>query len=153
MERQRDAKGRFVKGNATQISGEQAAILGAKGGSVTKADRIGRFLSLVKAKPLSREELEKIDAALLTMTREELQGIINDASQPIIVQSRAQMILNPKTSFDGTERMVDRLYGKPTQKQQVEGDMNLGGKVELQPLTDEELEELKSYNRKGGGNG
>lgn len=123
MTPQRNNKGQFAKGNTIGFTTntEKARLAGSIGGSVSKINRAERFIELVNAKPLTREEMEQIDAALLTMTCGELERIINDPQQPVYAVNRAKQLNNDKTSLAATEKILDRLFGKPSQMQPDEG--------------------------------
>ena len=113
----RDENGRWTKGNeAHRLTAEEAR----KGGQVTGTDRIKRLFEMFDAKPLTAAEAVRLDAWLLTKSKDELLSILKDDRQPIVVQARAQYLLDRKTTFDATERMYDRAFGKPTQRQEIQ---------------------------------
>lgn len=113
----RDEKGRWkVGGTPNPLSVEQAR----KGGQVTGTDRIKRLFEMFDAKPLTAAEAVRLDAWLLTKSKDELLAMLKDDRQPIVVQARAQYLLDRKTTFDATERMYDRAFGKPTQRQEIQ---------------------------------
>ena len=74
-------------------------------------------------------ETQSIDKYLLSMTRDELIATSNDNNTPMIIRSRAHYLADQKTTFDGTEVLLDRAFGKPKQKNEndttVKGDMNV----------------------------
>ena len=113
----RDEKGRWTNGNeAHRLTAEEVR----KGGKVSGADRIKRLFEMFDAKPLTAAEAVRLDAWLLTKSKDELLSILKDDRQPIVVQARAQYLLDRKTTFDATERMYDRAFGKPTLRQEIQ---------------------------------
>lgn len=147
----RDEKGRFKEGHGSIKSKEQARRLGAKGGSVTKQNRIEKWIEAIDGKgahPITKEEAASMDRYLLSLTRQELQEVINAPLVPIIVQARAKQLADIDTTFDATEKLLDRAFGKPKQQQ----DVKIGGDDEqpisisfpkmmeqMNPVTEEEL--------------
>ena len=128
----RDEKGKFAKGNKYRLSAEQARINGAKGGSVTKINRIQKWIEAMEQKGahnLSTEEMETLDKYLLTLTLSELGEIHNAPDVPVVIKSRAKQLLDPKKTFDTSEKMLDRAFGKPKQKTEnettVKGELNM----------------------------
>lgn len=113
----RDEKGRFVSGNQCKLTVEQAR----KGGSVTKQNRIEKWIKAIEGpncSPITKEESELIDRYLLCKTENELRKLTERKDVPIIIQARARQLCTVKTSFDATERILDRAFGKPIQKEQ-----------------------------------
>ena len=65
---------------------------------------------------LTLEDVRYTVAAALAPTA----AMLKDDRQPIVVQARAQYLLDRKTTFDATERMYDRAFGKPTLRQEIQ---------------------------------
>lgn len=96
---------------------------GKKSGEVRRAkgERIAAILAAFSNKPLSSEEAELIDRHLLTMTDDELRRFASDENKPVEMRRRARMLLQPNddVAFDAGERLRDRAFGKPRQKNEV----------------------------------
>lgn len=113
----RDERGRWLPGQCGHVLTEEQQ---RKGGQVTGEDRIAKLFKMFDAKPLTAAEAVRLDAWLLTKSKDELLAMLKDDRQPIVVQARAQYLLDRKTTFDATERMYDRAFGKPTQRQEIQ---------------------------------
>lgn len=96
-----------------------------KGGSVTKLDRVKRFTDSLIAKSLTKEEVAKIDTALMMMTKRELDALLSDEDTPIIIQARARELRKAQTTFKATEALLDRSFGKPMQSVDLGIDKNV----------------------------
>ena len=103
-----------------------------KGGSVTKLDRVKRFTDSLIAKSLSKEEVAKIDTALMMMTKRELDALLADEDTPIIIQARARELRKAQTTFKATETLLDRSFGKPVQAV----DMGIDKSIPVQVIND-----------------
>ena len=113
----RDEKGRWKTGGTPNpLSVEQAR----KGGKVSGADRIRRLFEMFDAKPLTAAEAVRLDAWLLSQSVAELRALIDNEDQPVVVRVRAEALLDDKIKFDATERLYDRAFGKPTQRQEIQ---------------------------------
>ena len=149
----RDEKGKFAKGNkagrqfqpSSSDGQATAADMGRKGGSVTKINRIQKWFDTVNAlgaHELTAEETYSIDKYLLSMTRDELIATSNDSNTPMIIRSRAHYLADQKTTFVGTEVLLDRAFGKP--KQKSENDTTVKAEVKTEDsdfdLLDEETQ-------------
>lgn len=131
----RDERGRFAKGNTLgnrfKTNGE-ATEAGRKGGRKSQAERKNRVQKWIEAidgngaHPITKEEAASIDLYLLSLTREELTEFINATDVPIIIQARAKQLIDSQTTFDATEKILDRAFGKPKNQQ----DINIGGDKE-----------------------
>lgn len=122
----RDEKGRFTKGHGAITSKEQAKEMGAKGGSITKQNRVEKWIKAVEgpgAHPITKDEAASIDRYLLCQTNNELQKIAERKDVPIIIQARAKQLVDSKNAFDATEKLLDRAFGKPKQQEEhtIEG--------------------------------
>ena len=103
-----------------------------RGGSVTKLDRVKRFTDSLIAKSLTREEVAKIDTALMMMTKRELDSLLSDEDTPIIIQARARELRKAQTTFKATEALLDRSFGKPMQSV----DLGIDKSVPVQVIND-----------------
>ena len=103
-----------------------------KGGSVTKLDRVKRFTDSLIAKSLTKEEVAKIDTALMMMTKRELDALLSDEDTPIIIQARARELRKAQTTFKATEALLDRSFGKPMQSV----DMGIDKSIPVQVIND-----------------
>lgn len=103
-----------------------------KGGSVTKLDRVKRFTDSLIAKSLTKEEVAKIDTALMMMTKRELDALLSDEDTPIIIQARARELRKAQTTFKATEALLDRSFGKPMQSV----DLGIDKSVPVQVIND-----------------
>ena len=128
----RDEKGRFAKGNKVGNrfkAGGEATEAGRNGGRKSQAERKNRVQKWVEAiegkgaHPITREESVSIDMYLLSLTREELSDLISKSDVPIMIQARAKQLVDANTTFDATEKLLDRAFGKPKQQQ----DLKIGG--------------------------
>lgn len=151
----RDEKGRFTKGHGAITSKEQAKEMGAKGGSITKQNRVEKWIKAVEgpgAHPITKDEAASIDRYLLCQTSTELQKISERKDVPIIIQARAKQLADTKNAFDATEKLLDRSFGKPKQQEEHSIDGIIAAPVISYPeliksmgidttITDEELYE------------
>jgi hypothetical protein len=152
----RDEKGRFTKGHGSITSKEQAKEMGAKGGSITKQNRVEKWIKAVEgpgAHPITKDEAASIDRYLLCQTNNELQKIAERKDVPIIIQARAKQLVDSKNAFDATEKLLDRAFGKPKQQEEhiIEGTVDTAAVISYPDfiksigidttVTDEELYE------------
>lgn len=152
----RDEKGRFTKGHGAITSKEQAKEMGAKGGSITKQNRVEKWIKAVEgpgAHPITKDEAASIDRYLLCQTNNELQKIAERKDVPIIIQARAKQLVDSKNAFDATEKLLDRAFGKPKQQEEhiIEGTVDTAAVISYPDfiksigidttVTDEELYE------------
>lgn len=75
------------------------------------------------AHPLTREEAASIDLYLLSLTVAELNEMVTSSDVPIVIKARAKQLVDMDTTFDATEKLLDRAFGKPKLQQ----DINIGG--------------------------
>lgn len=130
--------------------------MGAKGGSITKQNRVEKWIKAVEgpgAHPITKDEAASIDRYLLCQTNNELQKIAERKDVPIIIQARAKQLVDSKNAFDATEKLLDRAFGKPKQQEEhiIEGTVDTAAVISYPDfiksigidttVTDEELYE------------
>lgn len=119
---ERDSKGRFVKGNKIGPrfkSGGQAAEAGAKGGSVTKTDRVALVMSLIDAKPITRDEADEMVRVMLLMTADELKRFSAKKEVPVIFSAIAKALADSEKGFAAVNSLLDRAFGRPKQQTDI----------------------------------
>lgn len=119
---ERDSKGRFVKGNKIGprfVSGGQAAEAGAKGGSVKKTDRVAFVMSLIDAKPVTRDEADEMVRMMLLMTVDELRNFAALKGIPVIFSAVAKALTDSDKGFAAVNSLLDRAFGKPKQQTDI----------------------------------
>ena len=112
----RDKKGRFTSAPTHRLTEDEAR----KGGKVTTADRVARMFKMFDSKPLTEDEAMRIDSWLLSLSRDEVARIATDKTVPMAAASRALQLLEKKTTFEATEKMYNRLYGMPKQRNETQ---------------------------------
>lgn len=115
---------------ATPIrSTEEAVNKGRAGGIASgkarraKAQRMKDLFAAFGVEPIAAETIKQADAVLLAMTNEQLKAVAENAKMPTYMRRRARLLLQPDDdkAFDVSEKLIDRVAGKP--KQQVEADV------------------------------
>lgn len=110
-------------------STEEAVKKGKAGGIASgkvrreKAQRLKDLFSAFGVEPIASDTLKQADAILLAMTNEQLKAMAENVKMPTYMRRRARLLLQPddEKAFDVSERMIDRVAGKP--KQAIEADM------------------------------
>ena len=142
MVKKRDSKGRFVKGNKEGVkftSTRQPKNAGRK------PSRFKELLSNLEGvgETLSQEDYEKITKTLLTLNPEELTDVARNKQTPIAVILIANAISGDLNNqrMDNLERLLDRIFGKSTNKVDVtsKGDkVNQGIQIEILDAKDKD---------------
>lgn len=80
--------------------------------------------AIMQEKPIESDLLRTIDAILLNMTNAQLKGVAENEELPTYARRRARLLLQPddKEAFEVSERLIDRVAGKP--KQQVDAQLS-----------------------------
>lgn len=115
---------------------EQRAIARAGGLASAKAakeraDKKAALLAILNTEPLSPEDEEDISRRLLNASEEKLTEIAFDKSLPVYIRRRARLLMakDDDKAVDMAERILDRAYGKPKQKTEVDARLK-----DLQPV-------------------
>lgn len=89
-----------------------------------KSERKKELLATFGAEPITAEKLREIDALLLNMTNEQLRKVAADERMQTFLRRRARLLLQPDDdkAFEVSERLIDRVAGKP--KQQVDAQLS-----------------------------
>ena len=142
MAKKRDSKGRFVKGNQEGVKFTSARQPKNAGRKPSRFKKILESLEGV-GQTISQEDYERITKTLLTMTGEELSEIAQDKSTPIAIVLVANAISGDLNNqrMDNLEKLLDRIFGKSTNKVDVtsKGDkVNQGIQIEILDAKDKD---------------
>lgn len=96
-----------------------------------RADKKAALLAILNTEPLSPEDEEDISRRLLNASEEKLTEIAFDKSLPVYIRRRARLLMakDDDKAVDMAERILDRAYGKPKQKTEVDARLK-----DLQPV-------------------
>ncbi len=111
-------------------STEEAVRKGRAGGKASgavrraNAERRKDLLATFGAEPITADKLREIDALLLNMTNDQLRKVAADERLQTFLRRRARLLLQPDDdkAFEVSERLIDRVAGKP--KQQVDAQLS-----------------------------
>ena len=142
MAKKRDSKGRFVKGNMEGVKFTSTRQPKNAGRKPSRFKKILESLDGV-GQTISQEDYERITKTLLTMTGEELSEIAQDKSTPIAIVLVANAISGDLNNqrMDNLERLLDRIFGKSTNKVDAtsKGDkVNQGIQIEILDVKDKD---------------
>lgn len=70
------------------------------------------------------EEIKSMYLRLMNFEIEELDNLVKNKKSPALLRIVGESILSGK-GFDVIEKMLDRSVGMPTQKQKIEGDLEI----------------------------
>lgn len=140
----RDSKGRFIKGKSANPKKQFSSTRQPKNPG-RKPSRFKKILESLDGvgQTISQEDYERITKTLLTMTGEELSELAQDKSTPIAIVLVANAIngdLNNQR-MDNLEKLLDRVFGKSTNKVDVtsKGDkVNQGIQIEILDAKDKD---------------
>lgn len=137
MKADKDKGGKFKEGNKSGnrfTSSNQPSKKGRKPSRfkeiINELDELGESLSL--------EDFNKVVKSLLTLNKDKLVEIAQNSETPIAIVIIASAIAGDieNKQLGNLDRLLDRVYGKATQK--VESDINLSSK----PLTKEQAKAI-----------
>lgn len=142
MTKKRDSKGRFIKGNQEGVKFTSTRQPKNAGRKPSRFKKILESLDGV-GQTISQEDYERITKTLLTMTGEELSKIAQDKSTPIAIVLVANAISGDLNNqrMDNLEKLLDRIFGKSTNKVDVtsKGDkVNQGIQIEILDVKDKD---------------
>lgn len=115
---------------ATQFkAGSEKAVesgrIGGRASGEAKREKKARrevILGLFRSEPLSPEDDQLFSQLLLNATNDELREIATNNELPTYMRRRARLLVgqDDDKAVDMAERILDRAFGKPTQKQEVD---------------------------------
>lgn len=96
-----------------------------------KAEHKAALLAILKAAPLSPEDEEDISRRLLNATQDQLTEIAVNKDLPVYIRRRARLLMSKddEKAVDMAERILDRAYGKPKQKTELDATLK-----DMQPV-------------------
>lgn len=127
-----------MNNEATQFraGAEQVEIAraGGRASGVARREKKARreaILAILKAEPLSPEDEEDFSRRLLNATKDELLEIAKNEELPSYIRRRARLLVgnDDEKAVDMAERILDRAYGKPKQKTELDASIK-----DLQPV-------------------
>lgn len=127
-----------MNNEATQFraGAEQVEIAraGGRASGVARREKKARreaILAILKAEPLSPEDEEDFSRRLLNATKDELLEIAKNDELPSYIRRRARLLVgnDDEKAVDMAERILDRAYGKPKQKTELDASIK-----DLQPV-------------------
>ena len=87
-----------------------------------KSERLRLWLERLQVEPMTKEEADEMDAALLAMTRKQLEKLVEDEAYPASVRRRARLLIlrDDEKALHASEVLRDRVFGKPKQVNDID---------------------------------
>ena len=121
----RDSKGRFVKGTSANPDKKFSSTRQPKnpGRKPSRFKQIIAELDKTNGEHLSQEDYNKIITHLLALTGDELSKLANDKDTPVALVIIASAISGDieNKNIGNIDRLLDRVFGKALQKQELTG--------------------------------